>query len=100
MPSQQRRRRHDEGSPTLAWQQSAGSGDEHPVDGGHRGTARFRPKDREFVPQHNDFEFLELVRPNDEGDELEKPAKQHVAERHGHETSIVTRLRPNSTHKP
>ena len=32
--------------------------------------------------------------------ELEKPAKQHVAQRHEHEASYVARLRPNSTHKP
>jgi hypothetical protein len=53
-----------------------------------------------FVPQRNDFEFRELVRTSDQGEELEKPMKQRLAERHGHESSEVTRLRPNSTHKP
>ena len=54
-----------------AWQQSARSGEEHPVDGGYRRTARFAAKDREFVPQDDDFEFLELLRPKTQGDELE-----------------------------
>src|SRR4029453_11630495 len=33
MPAQQRSRRDDEGSPTRAWQPSAGSGEDHSVDG-------------------------------------------------------------------
>jgi hypothetical protein len=29
-----------------------------------RGTARFAPQDREFVPRFDDFEFLEFLRPD------------------------------------
>jgi hypothetical protein len=61
MPAQQRRRRDDEGSPLHAWQHSARSGEEHPVDVGDRRTTRCSPKDREFVPQDDDFEFLKLL---------------------------------------
>jgi len=96
MPAQQRRRRHDEGSPPIAWQPSAGSGEEHSVDGGHCGTARPSPKNPEFVPQHDDFEFLEFVRLNDQGDQLQKPAKQHVAQRHDHEASYIAWLPADS----
>jgi hypothetical protein len=100
MPAQQRCRRDDEGSTMRAWQQSAHRGEEHPVDGAYRRTARFTPKDRDFVPQYDDFQFLELLRPKAQGDELEQPAKQRVGQRHEHETSCVVQLLANSTHKP
>jgi hypothetical protein len=100
MPAQQRRRRDDEGSPLRAWQQSAGSGEEHTVDGGYRRAARVAPKDCEFVPQDDDFEFPKLLRPNAKNHEFEKPAQQHVARRHQHEASYVLRPRRNSTYKP
>ena len=100
MPAQQRRRRHDKRLPTRARQQSAGNGEQHPVDGGDRRTARGAPKDREFVPQDDDFEILELLRPSAQSHEFEQPAKQHIRQRHEHEASYVARLRPNSTHQP
>jgi hypothetical protein len=58
------------------------------------------PKDREFVPQDDDFEFLKLLGPSAQSHEFEQPAKRHVAQRHEHEASYVARLRPNSTHQP
>ena len=33
-----------------------------PVDGGDRRATGSAPKDGEFVPQHDDFQFLPLVR--------------------------------------
>ena len=76
MPAQQRRRRDDEGPPTYARHQPAGDGEQHTVDGSNRRTACGAPEDREFVPQDDDFEFLELLRPNAKHHELEKPANQ------------------------
>jgi len=35
------------------------------------GTARLAPQDRQFVPQHDDFELRELLRPNAQGNQLE-----------------------------
>jgi hypothetical protein len=93
MPAQQRRRRHDERLPTRARQQSAGDGEQHAVDGGDRRSPRLPAKNREFVPQDDDFEFLELLRPDAQGHEFKKPAKQPVTQRHEHEASYVRRLR-------
>ena len=93
MPAQQRRRRDDEGPPTHARHEPAGHGEQHAVDGGDRRTARFALEDREFVPQNDDFEFLELLRPNEKPYELEKRANQPVAQRHEHgETMSGARL--------
>ena len=47
------------------------------------------------MPQDDDFQLLELVRPNAQGRELEKPTKHHVAERDEHEASCVA----DSTHR-
>jgi len=49
MPAQQCRRGDNEGTPTRTRQQSAGNGEQHPVDGGDRRTARGAPKDGEFL---------------------------------------------------
>jgi hypothetical protein len=51
-------------------------------------------------PQDDNFEFLELLRPNAQHHQLENPANQPVAQRHEHGASSIARLRPNSTHKP
>jgi hypothetical protein len=84
MPSEQRRWRDDEGLPTRTRQESAGRGEEQPVNSGDCGTARLAPQDREFVSQHDDFEFLELRRSHAQRHELEKPAEHQVAQRHEH----------------
>src|SRR5262245_29630069 len=44
----------DEGTPTGAWQQPARRGQEHAVDGRGPQSARGTPKNREFVPKHDD----------------------------------------------
>ena len=63
MPADQGRRRDDEGSPMRAWQQPARRGQEHASDDGGPRPARGPPKNGEFVPQDNVFEFLERIRP-------------------------------------
>jgi hypothetical protein len=50
-------------------------------------------EDGEFVPQHNDFQFLELVRPKVQRDELQEPSEHHVTERDEHEASQRWRQR-------
>src|SRR5262249_57734424 len=50
----------------------------------------------ELVPKHDDFEFLELVRPNAQNHEIEKPAKQRVAQRHEHGGLSIAGRWPNS----
>jgi len=71
MPAQERRRRDHEGSPPQAWQHAARSREEDPVDGSDRRTAGCPPKDREFVLQDDDFEFLELLRARAQSCEFE-----------------------------
>jgi hypothetical protein len=46
-----------------AWQQPARRGQEHAVNGGGRRSARGTPKNREFVPEDDDLEFFEVLRP-------------------------------------
>ena len=70
-----------------AWQHPARRGQEHAVDDGGLRPARGPPKNGQFVPQDNDFERLELIRPRAQRHEFEEPTQQHVAERHEHEAS-------------
>src|SRR5262249_60611481 len=100
MPAQQRRWRDDEPSPTGARQESAGGAEQQAVNRGDRRPPRCPTEDRELVPRHDDFEFLELVRPNAQNHEIEKPAKQPVAPRHEHEASSIAGRWPNSTRQP
>jgi hypothetical protein len=72
-----------------ARQESAGGAEKQAVNRAYRRTPRFPTKDRELMPQHDDLEFLELLRPNAQHHEFEEPAKQHVAQRHEHEASYV-----------
>src|SRR5262249_20991546 len=64
MPSQQCRRCDNEGLPACTWQKSAGRGEENPINGSYRRPAGSAPEDRQFVPQHDDFQVLKLVRPS------------------------------------
>src|SRR5262245_66201471 len=100
MPAPQRRWRDDERSPTGARQESAGGAEQQAVDRGDRRPPRFPTEDRELVPKHDDFEFLELARPNAQNHKFEKPAKQRVAQRHEHEASYIAGRWPNSTQQP
>src|SRR5262245_66413754 len=100
MPAQQRRWRDDEPSPTGARQESAAGAEKQAVNRGDRRPPRCPTEDRELVPRHDDFEFLELVRPNAQNHEIEKPAKQPVAPRHEHEASSIAGRWPNSTRQP
>ena len=61
MPAKEGRRCDDEGRPAHARQKPAGSSKERPVAGGDRRAAGLAPKDGQFVPQHDDFQFLPLV---------------------------------------
>src|SRR5262249_51518456 len=57
------------------------------TDGQARGPAASASEDGKFVPQHDDFQVLEVVRPNAQDRKLQYPPKRHVAEREEHETS-------------
>ena len=97
VPSQQRRRRDDEGPPACPRQQSAGRGEQEPVGPRHCWTAGLSAEDGEFVPQRDDFQILALVRPNPQGRELKNPAKHTVKQREKHEAG---REPPYSTPQP
>ena len=59
-----------------ARKQPARRGQEHAVDAGGRRSAPGTPKNREVVPQDNDFEFLELIGPRAQRHECEEPTQQ------------------------
>jgi hypothetical protein len=89
MPAKQRRRCDDEGLPACARQEPAGRREEQPVGPRHRWTAGSSPEDAEFVPQHDDFQLLEIGGPKAQGRELQKPLKQHITDGHEHDASSV-----------
>jgi hypothetical protein len=97
MPAKQRSRCDDEGPPACARQEPAGGREEKPVGPRHRRTAGSSPEDGEFVPKHDDFQFLEIVRSKAQGSKLQNPPKRHVTEREEHEASSVARQPPYST---
>ena len=43
------------------------------------------------MPKHDDFQLLEIVRPNAQDRKLQNPPKHHVTEREEHEASCVVR---------
>jgi hypothetical protein len=98
MPAQQRCWRHDEGLPACAREEPAGRREEESVGRRQRRTAGSSPQDGEFVPKHDDFELLEIVRPNVQGRKLQYAPKHHIAEREEHEASCVGRQPAYSTH--
>src|SRR2546422_3496109 len=100
MPPRQRRPCDDEGAPACARQEPAGRREEEPVGPRHRRTAASSLENGEFVPQYDDFQLLELIRPKAQGSELQSPAKHNVKKREQHEASRVPRQRPHSTHRP
>ena len=67
MPAKEGRRCDDEGRPARVRQQSAGSGKHKAIKGWYRRAPGLAPKDGQFVPQHDDFQFLPLVSPHGEG---------------------------------
>ena len=52
-----------------------------------------RLEDGEFVPQYDNFQVFELVRPNAPDRELQDPPKRRLTQREKHETSDVPILR-------
>src|SRR5205807_8381804 len=62
MPAQQRRRRHEERSPAAAPQNATGPRQKEPVRPRHRRTTDSSPGYGAVVPQHDDFQFFEIVR--------------------------------------
>ena len=51
----------------------------------HRRTSGSSSEDGEFVPKHDDFQFLEIVRPIAQSSELQNPPKHHVTKGKEHE---------------
>jgi hypothetical protein len=97
MPAKQRCRCGDEGPPACARQEPASRRQEQPVGPCHRRTAGSSSEDGEFVPNHDDFQLLELVRPETQGSKLQNSPKQQVTDREEHEASSVARQPPHST---
>jgi hypothetical protein len=89
MPAQEGPRRDDERRPAGARQEPAGGREEAPVGPRHRRTAGSSPEDSEFVPKHDDFQCLAIVRPKAQRRKLKHPAKSCVAEREEHEASSI-----------
>jgi hypothetical protein len=54
------------------------TGEEHPIDVGDRRATRCSPEDREFVPQDDDFEFLEFLRPNAAARRIRRSQHSHT----------------------
>jgi Arc/MetJ family transcription regulator len=89
MPAQQRRWRDEERSPARPWQQPTRCSKQDTI--GHRQlrSPRLSPQHRQFVPEHDDLEFLELLRtPTQE---------QQAAAGIGPRGTRVTRTRTNSS---
>jgi hypothetical protein len=57
------------------------------------------PEDGELMPNHDEFEVLEICRANAQGGELQDPAKHPVTEREQHEASRSRDRFPHSTHR-
>jgi hypothetical protein len=100
VPGKQGRRCDDEGPPACARQEPAGRRQDDPVGPCQRRAAGSSPEDGEFVPQHDDFQFLEIVRANAQSNNLQNPSKHHVTKREEHEASSVGRQPSYSTHPP
>jgi hypothetical protein len=60
----------------------------------HPRTARSSPEDEELMPQHDDFELLEIGRATAQGREPKHPAKHQVTKREEHEASRSRDCRP------
>ena len=60
----------DEGPPACARQETAGRRKEEAVGPGHHGPPVASPEDGEFVPKHDDSQFLEIVRPKAQSSKL------------------------------
>src|SRR2546425_3041689 len=88
MPAHQRRWRDDERLPAAARQQPARRCQKDTVRPRQRRTTGPSPEDGEFVPQHDDFQFFEIVRPNAQEGELQNPSEHHVTERDKHDASL------------
>src|SRR5713101_3957465 len=98
MPAKQRPRGDDKGPPACAWKEPAGGREEEPIGPCHHRTAGSSPEDGDFVPKHDDFQLLEIVRPKAPGSKLQNPPKHHIIEGEEHETSCVVRQPAYSTH--
>src|SRR6267378_7451638 len=98
MPAKQRPRCDDKGLPACARQKPAGSRKEEPVAPRHRRTPGSSPEDGDFLPKHDDFQLLEIVRPKAPGSKLQNPPKRKIAEGNEHEVSCVVRRPTYSTH--
>jgi hypothetical protein len=70
MPAKQRPRCDDEGPPASARQAPASRSEEEPVRPRPRRTAGSSPKNGEFVSKHDDFQLLEIVRPQTQDSKL------------------------------
>ena len=98
MPAQQRRRRHDEGSPACAREEPAGRREEEPVGPRQRRTADSSPENGELVLKHDDLQLLEIVRPKPPRSKLQNLPKHHITEGEEHDASSVGRQTAYPTH--
>jgi hypothetical protein len=80
VPSQERFRCDDEGSPVLSRQQAARRRQEQSVDRRHRRTLRVPTQDGQFVPEHGDFQLFDIVRAPTPNGQRQDATKEEVAE--------------------
>jgi hypothetical protein len=89
MPAKQCPWRDQERSPAVPGEEPTRGCEEDPVDRRQRGTLTLSTENGEFVPEDDNFQLFEVVRPNAQSNELEKPIEDYVAERDKHDASCV-----------
>jgi hypothetical protein len=80
MPAKQCLRCDDEGPPACARQEPTGGREEEPVRPRQRRPAGSSPEYGEFVPKHDDFQFLEIVGPKAPGGQLQNLPKHQITQ--------------------
>jgi hypothetical protein len=66
-------------------EEPARRGEEDSIGGSRLGPSKLAAKHRQFVAEHDDLEFLELVRTKTQDGELQDTPDQQVADRAEHE---------------
>jgi hypothetical protein len=83
-------------SPAVPGEEPTRRCEQDPVDRRQRGTLTLSTENGEFVPEDDNFQLFEVVRPNAQRSQLEEPTQHHVAERDQHDASYVAHSIGNS----
>jgi hypothetical protein len=81
MPAKQRRRSDEERAPACSRQQTAGGSEEDSIGRAQLGPIALATQHGEFVAEHNDLEFLELIGAEAQYGELQQAPEHEIAER-------------------